>query len=155
MVKHGENENSITKTNKKHSTIDFSDLQLSFSLCFHSQYVGDLALYEVFLQSELSRDVFLTCSWISQLKHLVLRAFLAGNLTKKLSKLDVLNERGMKKSNKSIALECHPSHFCGKSKYNLHDLEQFPGFPGFHGFCGNVATGRCSDPPFHTRRGPI
>ncbi len=31
-----------------------------------------------------------------QLKHLVLRAFLAGNLPKKLSKLGVLDERGMK-----------------------------------------------------------
>ena len=39
----------------------------------------------------------LTCSWTSLLKHLLLRAFLAGNLPKKLSKLGVLDERGMKK----------------------------------------------------------
>ena len=36
---------------------------------------------------------------MSQLKHVVLRAFLAGNLPKKLSKLRVLDERSMNKSN--------------------------------------------------------
>jgi hypothetical protein len=51
----------------------------------------------VFLQSELSRDVFLTFWYPSQLKHLLLTAFLAGNLPKKLSKVGVLDERGMKK----------------------------------------------------------
>ncbi len=45
------------KKHKKHSKIDFSDLQFSCSLCFDSQYFRELALYEVFLQSELSRDV--------------------------------------------------------------------------------------------------
>ncbi len=58
IVKHSENENSITKIIKKHSKIDFPDLQFSCSMCFHSHYFRDLALYEVFLQSELSRDVF-------------------------------------------------------------------------------------------------
>ncbi len=53
---------------------------------------------------ELSRDEFVIFSWMSQLKHLVLRAFLAGNLPKKLSKLGDLDERGMKKS-KNIAPE--------------------------------------------------
>ncbi len=47
---------------------------------------------------ELSLDVFLIFSWMSQLKHIVLRQFLAGNLPKQLSKLGVLDERGMKKS---------------------------------------------------------
>ena len=60
IVKQSENENLITTTCKKHSKIDFFDWQFSFSSCFHSQYFRDLALYEVFLQSELSRDVFLT-----------------------------------------------------------------------------------------------
>ena len=61
IVKHNENEKSATNTtNKKHSKIDISDLQFSFSLCFHSHYFRDLALYDVFLQSELSRYVFLT-----------------------------------------------------------------------------------------------
>ncbi len=60
VVKHGENENSTLKTNKKQSKTDFFDLQFPFSLCFHSHYFRDLALYEVFLQSELSRDVFFT-----------------------------------------------------------------------------------------------
>ncbi len=46
---------------------------------------------------ELSCDVFFTCSWMSQLKHLVVRAFLAGNLPNKISKLGVLHERGMEK----------------------------------------------------------
>ncbi len=49
---------------------------------------------------ELSCDVFLTFSWISQLKHLLLRAFLAGDLPKKLSKVGVLDERSMNKSRK-------------------------------------------------------
>ena len=35
----------------------------------------------------LSRDVFLTFSWTSLLKHTLLRAFLAGNPPKKLSKV--------------------------------------------------------------------
>ena len=48
----------------------------------------------------------------------------------------------------------HPSKFCCKDTHNLYDLERFPGFPGFCGFRGNDATGRCSDPPFHARRGP-
>ncbi len=100
LVTHCENENSITKTNKKHSNIDFSDLPFSFSSCFHSQYVRNLALYTVFLQSVLSRDFFFTFWYPSQLKHTVLRAFLAGHLLKKLSKLGVLDERGMKKSKK-------------------------------------------------------
>ncbi len=32
IVKHSENENYITKTNKQHSKIDFSDARCSFSL---------------------------------------------------------------------------------------------------------------------------
>ena len=40
---------------------------------------------------ELSPDVFVTFSWMSQLKHPVLRAFLAGNLPTMLSKLGVLD----------------------------------------------------------------
>ena len=48
--------------------------------------------------------MFLTFWYPSQLKHLVLRAFLAGNLPKKLSKVGVLDERGMKKSKKHHAI---------------------------------------------------
>ncbi len=48
---------------------------------------------------------FFTFSYPSQLKHLVLRAFLAGNLPKKFSKPGVLDERGMTKYKKSIAPE--------------------------------------------------
>ncbi len=54
-------------------------------------------------------NVFLTFSWTSLLKYLLLRAFLAGNPPKKLSKLGVLDERSMKTST-NIAPECHPSH---------------------------------------------
>jgi len=54
-------------------------------------------LHSLPVPPELSLDVFCTFSWTSQLKHLVLRAFLAGNPPKKLSKLGVLDERGMKK----------------------------------------------------------
>ncbi len=39
----------------------------------------------------LSCDVFATLSWTSQLKHLLLRACLAGNPPKKLSKVGVLD----------------------------------------------------------------
>ena len=45
-------------------------------------------------------NVLFTFSGTSQLKHLVLRAVLAGNLSKKLSKLGVLDERGIQKSKK-------------------------------------------------------
>ena len=46
---------------------------------------------------ELSRDVFLTFSWTSLLKHILLRTFLAGNPPKRLSKVGVLDERSMEK----------------------------------------------------------
>ena len=49
---------------------------------------------------ELSRDVFLTFSWMSHLKHLLLRAFLEDCLPEMLSKVGVLAERSMKKSKK-------------------------------------------------------
>ena len=55
-------------------------------------------LHSLPLPLELSLDVFLTFSYPSQLKHLVLRAFLAGDLPNKLLKLGVLDERSMKKS---------------------------------------------------------
>ncbi len=61
-----------------------------------------LSKFVCFFEMELSRDVFLTFSYPSQLKHLVLRAFLAGNLPKKLSKLGVLDERGMNKSKNTL-----------------------------------------------------
>ncbi len=48
IVKHCENEKSTTKTTKKHSTIDFFDVRILFSSCFHSQYFRDLTLYHVF-----------------------------------------------------------------------------------------------------------
>ena len=47
-VKHSENEKSATKTTKKHSKIDFSDVRCSCSLCFHSQHFRDMTLYHVF-----------------------------------------------------------------------------------------------------------
>ncbi len=40
---------------------------------------------------ELSCDILATFSWTSQLKHTLLRAFLAGNPPKKLSKVGVLD----------------------------------------------------------------
>ena len=43
-------------------------------------------------------NVFLTCSYPSHVKHLVLRVFLEDCLPEKLSKLGVLAERDMKKS---------------------------------------------------------
>ena len=45
---------------------------------------------------------FLTFSYPSHLKHLVLRAFLEDGLPEMLSKLGVLAERGMKKSKKTL-----------------------------------------------------
>ncbi len=55
-------------------------------------------LHSLPVPPKLSLGVFFTFSWTSQLKRLVLRAFLAGNLPDKLSKLGVLDERGMKKT---------------------------------------------------------
>ena len=49
-------------------------------------------------------NVFLTFSYPSHLKHLVLRAFLEDGLPEMLSKLGVLAERGVKKSNKHHAI---------------------------------------------------
>ena len=69
----------------------------SFSLCFHSQHFRDLTLYHVFFAIGAIACFFLTFWYPSQLKHLVLRAFLAGHLPKKLSQIGVLDERGMKK----------------------------------------------------------
>ena len=46
--------------------------------------------------------MFPAFSSTSQLKHLVLRAFLAGNLPKQLSKVGVLREWSMKKSNQTM-----------------------------------------------------
>ena len=55
-------------------------------------------------QTSLLCNVCLTFSYPSHLKHLLLRAFLAGNLPKKLSKVCVLDERGMKKSKKHCTI---------------------------------------------------
>ncbi len=143
------NVNLIISNNKKHSKIDFPDWQFSFSLCFHSHYFRDLALYEVFLQSELSRDVFLTFWYPSLLKHLVLRAFLAGHLPKKLSQISILYERGMNKSKKNIAPEWCPSICCCKNIYKMRDLELIRGSAGLSGLTGSGVSSRCSDPPQH------
>ena len=77
---------------------EFFDFRCWFSLCFHSQYFRDPTLYHVFFAIGAIAWCFSYFLIPSQLKHLVLRAFLAGNLPKKLSNLDVLDERGMKKS---------------------------------------------------------
>ncbi len=59
---------------------------------------ADPDLHSLPVPPELSLDVFLTFSYPSQIKPLVLREFLAGNLPKKLSKLGVLAETSMNKS---------------------------------------------------------
>ncbi len=46
--------------------------------------------------------MFLTFSYPSHLKHLLLRAFLEDCLPERLSKVGVLAERGMKKSKKTL-----------------------------------------------------
>ncbi len=113
----------------------------------------------IIAQTSLLCNVFLIFSYPSQLKQQVLRTFLAGNLPKKLSKLGVLDERGMKKL-KNIAPECQPSHFCCKNIWKMHDLELIRGSRlsrGSRGSPGSRGSGvrECgSDPPFHTRRGP-
>ncbi len=58
---------------------------------------ADPDLHSLPVPPELSRDVFLTCSWTSPLKHLLLRAFLAGIPPTKLPKVGVLDERFMNK----------------------------------------------------------
>ena len=101
----------------------------------------------------------LTFSYPSQLKHLLLRAFLAGNLPKKLSKLGVLDERGMKKSKNHCTI-VRSEQFLLKSKtyiyiyiYKMRDLEFIHGFPRFRQFPGNDVAARCSEPPFPTHGG--
>ena len=49
IVKHDENEKSATKTMKKCKNKCLFYFRCSFSLCFHSQHVRDLTLYQVFL----------------------------------------------------------------------------------------------------------
>jgi len=61
----------------------------------------------------------LTFSYPSQLKHLLLRAFLAGNLPKKLSKLGVLDERGMKKTKNHCTI-VRSEQFLLKSKTYIY-----------------------------------
>ncbi len=100
---------------------------------------------------------FFLFSWTSLLKHLVLKAFLAGNLPNKLSKLGVLDERSMKrrKIKTRIASECQPSHFCCKYIWKMHDLELIRGSrlsPGSSGSSGSGVRECGSDPPFYTRR---
>ena len=78
---------------------------------------------------------FLTFWYPSQLKGLVLRAFLAGHIPKKLSKLGVVDEKGMKKSEKNITPEWGPKYFSGKlhikcpnsnSSEGLHSIRRSP-----------------------------
>ena len=46
---------------------------------------------------KLSCDVFATCSWTSQLKHLLFEVFLPGNPPTQLSEVGVLDKRSMNK----------------------------------------------------------
>ena len=55
-------------------------------------------------QTSLLCNVFLTFSYPSHLKHLLLRAFLEDGLPERLSKVGVLAERGIKKSKKHHAI---------------------------------------------------
>ena len=55
-------------------------------------------------RTSLRCDVFLTFSYPSHLKHLLLRAFLESCFPEMLSKVGVLAERGMKKSKKHHAI---------------------------------------------------
>ncbi len=55
-------------------------------------------------RTSLRCNVFLTFSYPSHLKHLLLRAFLEDGLPEMLSKVGVLAERGIKKSKKHHAI---------------------------------------------------
>ena len=65
-------------------------------------------LQDLVTRTSLRCDVFLTFSYPSHLKHLLLRAFLESCFPEMLSKVGVLDGRGMKKSEKhhAIALAC-------------------------------------------------
>ncbi len=64
-------------------------------------------------RTSLRCNVFLTCSYPSHLKHLVLRAFLEDCLPEMLSKLGVLAERGIQKSKKHHAIAPAALGGCG------------------------------------------
>ena len=69
-------------------------INISISRCVFEGHVSEVTEG---LSSELSRDVFLTFSGMSQAESYFLRRFLDGNCPKSSSKLYVLAERGMKK----------------------------------------------------------
>ncbi len=77
----------------------------------------------------------MTLAYPSQLKHLLLRAFLASNLPKKISKVGVLDERGMNKSTKTLhrsevraifAVKTHIKCAIWNSSADLPDLPDLP-----------------------------
>ena len=64
-------------------------------------------------QTSLLCNIFLTFSYPSHLKHLLLRVFLEDCLPEMLSKLGALAERGMKKSKKHRAIAPAALGGCG------------------------------------------
>ena len=89
-----------------------------------------------------------------QLKHLVLRAFPAGNLPKKLSKLGVLDERGMKKSKKTLHRSEVRVTFAVKTYGFCTIWNSPPDPPDPPDPAEVVAASAPQTPTFHTRRGP-
>ena len=107
------------------------------------------------------RDVFFTFSWMSQLKHLVLRAFLAGNLPKKRSKLGVLDERDMKKSKTLhrsevrafFAVKTHIKCPIWNSSGGLRGSPRHPGIAGIRGSPAKWSQEPLVGGPLPTRHG--
>ncbi len=87
------------------------------------------------------------------LKHLFLRAFLAGNLPKKLSKVGVLNERGMKKSKKTLHNSEVRATFAVKT-HNLHHLEFISASPRIPRFPRKRRSGPLLGASLHHARWP-
>ena len=87
-----ETENSMAPRIKRFRCSMFIFIVFSQSTCLRPD-----TLPCVFCNRSYRVTFFFTFWYPSQLKHLVLRAFLAGHLPKKLSKICVLDERGIKK----------------------------------------------------------
>ena len=74
-------------------------------------------------RTSLRCNVFLTFSYPSHLKHLLLRAFLEDCLPERLSKVGVLAERGIKKSKKHHAIAPISNNLCFYSVFGRFCLK--------------------------------
>ena len=114
-------------------------------MCFYSNNCSDLTIVQCFFdffiplscktptfesffapkiaQTSIWCNVFLTFSYPSHVKHLLLRAFLEDCLPERLSKVGVLAERGIKKSKKHHAIAPISKNLCFYSVFGRFCLK--------------------------------